>query len=76
VAMGVPHAAGLLAEYEALIASMGDAHDDEAMHKLHALQAQLDAADAWQLHTRVETTIAQLGLQPGARIGSLSGGLT
>jgi len=76
VAMGVPHAAGLLAEYEALIASMGDAQDDEAMHKLHALQAQLDAADAWQLHTRVETTIAQLGLQPGARIGSLSGGLT
>ncbi|CAJ0690087.1 ABC transporter ATP-binding protein uup [Ralstonia edaphis] len=76
VAMGVPHAAGLLAEYEVLIASMGDAQDDEAMHKLHALQAQLDAADAWQLHTRVETTIAQLGLQPGARIGSLSGGLT
>ncbi|WP_199031818.1 ATP-binding cassette domain-containing protein [Ralstonia sp. ASV6] len=78
VAMGVPHAAGLLAEYEVLVASMGDSHDEdeEAMHKLHALQAQLDAADAWQLHTRVETTIAQLGLQPGARIGSLSGGLT
>lgn len=76
VAMGVPHAAGLLAEYEALIASMGDAHNDEAMHKLQALQSQLEAADAWQLRTRVETTIAQLGLQPGARIGSLSGGLT
>ncbi|OCS47295.1 ABC transporter ATP-binding protein [Ralstonia pickettii] len=76
VAMGVPHAAGLLAEYEALIASMGDAHNDEAMHELQALQSQLEAADAWQLRTRVETTIAQLGLQPGARIGSLSGGLT
>ncbi|KHK58884.1 ABC transporter ATP-binding protein [Ralstonia sp. A12] len=79
VAMGVPHAAGLLAEYEALVASMGDSpdsHHDEALHKLHTLQAQLDAADAWQLHTRVETTIAQLGLQPAARIGSLSGGLT
>ncbi|WKZ86142.1 ATP-binding cassette domain-containing protein [Ralstonia pickettii] len=76
VAMGVPHAAGLLAEYEALIASMGDTHNDEAMHKLQALQSQLEAADAWQLRTRVETTIAQLGLQPGARIGSLSGGLT
>ena len=76
VAMGVPHASGLLAEYEVLVASMGDSHDEEALHKLHTLQAQLDAADAWQLHTRVETTIAQLGLQPGARIGSLSGGLT
>ncbi|MEC8112072.1 MAG: energy-dependent translational throttle protein EttA, partial [Pseudomonadota bacterium] len=61
---------------EALIASMGDTHNDEAMHKLQALQSQLEAADAWQLRTRVETTIAQLGLQPGARIGSLSGGLT
>lgn len=47
-----------------------------ALHKLQALQSQLEAADAWQLRTRVETTIAQLGLQPGARIGSLSGGLT
>jgi len=76
VAMGVPHAAGLLAEYEALVTSMGDSHDDGELHRLHALQAQLEAADAWQLHTRVDTTIAQLGLQPGARIGSLSGGLT
>ena len=76
VAMGVPHAAGLLTEYEALIASMGDSHDEDALHRLHALQSQLEAVDAWQLHTRVETTIAQLGLQPGARIGSLSGGLT
>lgn len=76
VAMGVPHAAGLLAEYEALITSMGDSHDEDALHRLQALQSQLEAADAWQLRTRVETTIAQLGLQPGARIGSLSGGLT
>ena len=76
VAMGVPQAAGLLAEYEALITSMGDSHDEDALHKLQALQSQLEAADAWQLRTRVETTIAQLGLQPGARIGSLSGGLT
>jgi ABC transport system ATP-binding/permease protein len=76
VAMGVPHAAGLLAEYEALITSMGDSHDEDALHRLQALQSQLEAADAWQLRTRVETTIAQLGLLPGARIGSLSGGLT
>ena len=40
---------------------MGDAHNDEAMHRLQALQSQLEAADAWQLRTRVETTIAQLG---------------
>ncbi|MGV4428954.1 ATP-binding cassette domain-containing protein, partial [Pandoraea pneumonica] len=37
--------------------------------------SSLDAADAWQLKTRVETTIAQLGLDGHARVVALSGGM-
>ncbi|TWG89174.1 ATP-binding cassette subfamily F protein uup [Cupriavidus gilardii J11] len=49
-------------------------HDDAALAELTRLQSELDAAGAWQLRTRVETTLARLGLDPMAKVEALSGG--
>ncbi|AJP57057.1 ABC transporter ATP-binding protein [Pandoraea vervacti] len=79
VASGLGDAHGLLSEYDhtaqALsVAPEGPEHD-ALLARLNTLQSSLDAADAWQLKTRVETTIAQLGLDGHARVGALSGGM-
>jgi ATP-binding cassette subfamily F protein uup len=45
------------------------------MESMHRIQARLDAADAWNLDNRVETTLNRLGLDRAARMGTLSGGM-
>ncbi|VVE01952.1 ABC transporter ATP-binding protein [Pandoraea iniqua] len=79
VAQGLGDMHGLLSDYEHTVEKLGEVtegpeHDDLLTH-LMALQSSLDAADGWQLKTRVETTIAQLGLDGHARVGALSGGM-
>jgi ABC transport system ATP-binding/permease protein len=74
VAAGLGEAQQLLAEYNDLAESLGGDHDDQALDRMHALQERLDAADAWNLPNRVETTLARLGLDKDARVGTLSGG--
>ncbi|MCX7172038.1 MAG: ATP-binding cassette domain-containing protein [Proteobacteria bacterium] len=49
-------------------------HSPQHMVALQDLQAQLDHADGWRLHTRIEQAISRLGLDGEARIASLSGG--
>jgi len=44
------------------------------LETLQELQGQLDHADGWRLHTRVEQAISRLGLDGDALIGTLSGG--
>ena len=44
------------------------------LHALQELQGQLDHADGWRLHTRVEQAITRLGLDGEAKIATLSGG--
>ncbi|VVE73606.1 ABC transporter ATP-binding protein [Pandoraea anapnoica] len=79
VALGLGDSHVLLSEYdrtaEALSVAPEGAEHDELLARLNSLQSSLDAADAWQLKTRVETTIAQLGLDGHARVGALSGGM-
>ncbi|UVA81272.1 ATP-binding cassette domain-containing protein [Pandoraea commovens] len=79
VALGLGDSHVLLSEYdrtaEALSVAPEGAEHDALLARLNSLQSSLDAADAWQLKTRVETTIAQLGLEGHARVGALSGGM-
>ncbi|MFJ2991982.1 ATP-binding cassette domain-containing protein [Pandoraea sp. NPDC087047] len=79
VALGLGEAHVLLSDYdrtaEALAVAPEGAEHDALLARLNTLQSSLDAADAWQLKTRVETTIAQLGLDGHARVGALSGGM-
>jgi len=74
VASGLSDLQAMLADYEALTGQLGG-HDDAAvMDRLHDLQAKLDAADAWSLSTRVDTTLNRLRLDRDAVVGTLSGG--
>ncbi len=69
VAAGLADAGRLLSEYHKLIQA-----DQPDMETLSRVQTQLEAADGWQLQTRVETTISQLQLPAEATMGELSGG--
>lgn len=79
VALGLGDLHVLLSDYDRTAEALADAPEgaehDALLARLNSLQSSLDAADAWQLKTRVETTIAQLGLDGHARVGALSGGM-
>ncbi|CAG2127722.1 ATP-binding cassette domain-containing protein [Cupriavidus plantarum] len=75
VAQGMGAAHDLLVRYEAVAAKLETHQDEATLAELHRLQSELDAADAWQLRTKVETTLARLNLDPHTRVDALSGGL-
>ncbi|MEN3294334.1 MAG: transport system ATP-binding/permease protein [Burkholderiales bacterium] len=74
VASGLGEMPGLLAEYNELVAQLGGSDDEALMERMHDIQTRLDAADAWSLGNRVETTLARLNLDRDALVGTLSGG--
>jgi ATP-binding cassette subfamily F protein uup len=75
VAAGMGEQAAMLAEYEALTGQFGQGNDDALMERMHELQVQLDATDAWNLANKVETTLGRLGLNGEAKMNTLSGGM-
>jgi ABC transport system ATP-binding/permease protein len=74
VAAGLGDLQSLLAEYESLTSQLGGHDDATLMDRLHDVQIKLDAADAWSLTNRVETTLNRLNLDQHALMGTLSGG--
>ncbi|NEX60418.1 ATP-binding cassette domain-containing protein [Noviherbaspirillum galbum] len=74
VASGLAGVREALDEYHALTARLGGQDDEALMERMHALQGQLDAADAWNLDNRVETILDRLNLDRHAIMGTLSGG--
>ncbi|HEV2613029.1 MAG TPA: ATP-binding cassette domain-containing protein, partial [Noviherbaspirillum sp.] len=74
VAAGMGELPALLNEYNDLATQLGGSDDDAAMERMHEIQTKLDAADAWSLGNRVETTLARLNLDKDALMGTLSGG--
>ncbi len=75
VAAGMGEMQSLLAEYDALTGQFGGDDDDAIMERMHVIQTKLDAADAWNLNNRVETTLDRLNLDKSALMGTLSGGM-
>ena len=75
VAEGLGELPALLKEYETISGQFGGDNDDALMERMHDIQLQLDAADAWGLASKVEATLDRLNLQKNALIGSLSGGM-
>ncbi|MPZ44677.1 MAG: ATP-binding cassette domain-containing protein [Betaproteobacteria bacterium] len=75
IAGGLGAISAQLIEYHDLGTRLGAAPSTEALERLHALQSALEHADGWRLDTRVEQTLAQLGLAGNARIETLSGGM-
>ena len=72
--LGAPGA--LLTAYHAASVRVSTDHSESALKELDRLHRQIDAADAWQLHLRVETVLQHLNLDPDARIEQASGGRT
>jgi len=79
VASGLAQVRALLDEYDSVAHKLADtpegAEHDTLLARMNTLQSSLDAADAWNWRTRVATTLAQIGLEGDARVGSLSGGM-
>ena len=74
VAGGVGPAGVLLAQYHQASLRVEQTADDASLRALDRLHQQLDAADAWQIHTRVETVLEHLGLEADAQFAAASGG--
>jgi ATP-binding cassette ChvD family protein len=76
---GAQETVDLLKEFDEINAAFGEPMDDDAMEKLLARQGEvqdkLDAADAWDLDSRLELAMDALRCPPGdAPVKSLSGG--
>jgi ATP-binding cassette subfamily F protein uup len=71
VSQGVAQAKALREEYEAL--SVGE-WDDDAHHRLDAVQSQLEALSGWNWEQRVYETLDRLHLEADLKINTLSGG--
>ena len=74
VAAGLGETGRLLARYHAASHRVGVGGDEGALRELDRLHHALDAADAWQLHTRVETALGHLGLDADLPFAAASGG--
>ncbi len=74
VAAGVGPSGALLAEYHQASLRVGASPDAAAMRALDRLHHALDAADAWQIHTRVETVLEHLSLDADVPFAAASGG--
>ncbi|RJG01785.1 ATP-binding cassette domain-containing protein [Noviherbaspirillum sedimenti] len=75
VAAGLGNMQALLAEYDELTTQFGGDNDEALMDRMHDIQVQLDAADAWNFKSRVEATLDRLSLKGDALMGTLSGGM-
>src|SRR5215216_1753548 len=74
VAAGLGERGLLLARYHDASHRVATESSEAALRELDRLHHALDTADAWQLHTRVETVLSHLGLDPELTFDSASGG--
>lgn len=75
VASGLGDLPALLQEYEAITGQFGGDNDEALMERMHDIQVQLDAGDAWSIGNKVETTLEKLNLSKDAVMSTLSGGM-
>ena len=74
VAAGIGPAGALLAQYHHASLTVAHDHSAKALKELDRLHHALDAADAWQVHTRVSTVLQHLALDPEMPFAAASGG--
>ncbi|MGE3164898.1 MAG: energy-dependent translational throttle protein EttA [Planctomycetota bacterium] len=79
IEVGVAPIRGLLQEYEAVTAKLGEELSDSAMQAVYdrmaELQEKIEQADAWELDRQIDQAMHALGCPPGeAAIDVLSGG--
>ncbi|MEO5825768.1 MAG: ATP-binding cassette domain-containing protein [Gemmatimonadales bacterium] len=64
----------LLTRYHEAAQRIATDHGNAAMGEFDRVHQALQAADAWQAHTRIETVLSHLSLDPEAQFASASGG--
>jgi ATP-binding cassette subfamily F protein uup len=74
VAGGLGEAGLLLARYHDAGHRVAVNPTEQALKELDRLHHALDAANAWEMQTRVETVLSHLGLDPDAEFSAASGG--
>ncbi len=76
VVAGMGDVSALLAEYHAVSHAMAEssADHDALLERLHQLQGELEARDAWSFEAQAERVIQRFSLDPDASVGTLSGG--
>jgi len=74
VAAGLGDVGSLLARYHQASHQVGASATAAALRELDRLHHALDAANAWRVHTRVETVLVHLGLDADAPFAAASGG--
>jgi ABC transport system ATP-binding/permease protein len=74
VAAGLGEAGALLAQYQHASAQLAHEPSDRALRELDRLHHALDRANAWQVHSRVETVLQHLALDPEMAFANASGG--
>ncbi|MEO8409344.1 MAG: ATP-binding cassette domain-containing protein [Propionivibrio sp.] len=76
VVAGMGEVSALLAEYHAVAHAMAEpaAEHEQLLERLHHLQGELEARNAWTFETQAERVIQRFSLDPDARVGTLSGG--
>ena len=77
VAAGLGAQTAMLHEYHELSHQLADEHGDHAalLERMQELQTEFEHNDGWSANSRVETTLAKLGLDADVKVGTLSGGL-
>jgi ATP-binding cassette subfamily F protein uup len=71
---GLGETGRLLARYHEVSAQVARDHADAALKELERLHQRLDAAQGWEVQSRVETVLQRLGLEPDAPFDAASGG--
>ncbi len=74
VAQGLGDAGQLLAKYHEASHNLGAVPSDAQLRDLDRLHHALDAANAWEMQSRVDTVLEHLGLDADLPFGSASGG--
>jgi ATP-binding cassette subfamily F protein uup len=76
VVAGMGDISALLAEYHAVSHAMAEssADHDVLLERLHHLQGELEARNAWSFEAQAERVIQRFSLDPDASVGTLSGG--
>ena len=76
VVSGMGETSSLLAEYHEVSHRMGEGQgaQEDLLLRLDQLQHELESRGAWAYEAQAERVIARFGLDPEARVGSLSGG--
>ncbi len=73
VAQGVGELAGVLSEFHR--AALKSVDNPSALRRMQDCQDRIEAAQAWNLETRVSSTISRLGLPADLAFDALSGGM-